>query len=93
MARQGHPEETGTVKATRAYNLPSRFVFHTVGPIVSGPLAQTHRDTLKDCYTACLDLAEEMGLSSIAFCCISTGEFRFPPEEAASIAIRTVREF
>ncbi|OHD21635.1 MAG: hypothetical protein A2Y38_04855 [Spirochaetes bacterium GWB1_59_5] len=93
MAKQGHPEGTGTVKATRAYNLPSRFVFHTVGPIVSGPLAQRHRDALKECYTACLCLAEEMGLKSIAFCCISTGEFRFPPEEAARIAIRTVRDF
>ena len=93
MERQGHPEKTGTVKATRAYNLPSRFVFHTVGPIVSGPLDQRHREALKDCYAACLDLAEEMSLSTIAFCCISTGEFRFPPEDAAAIAIDTARGF
>ncbi len=93
MAKQDHPEGTGTVRATRAYNLPSRFVFHTVGPIVSGQLTQRHRDAQRDCYTACLGLAEEMGLSTIAFCCISTGEFRFPPEEAARIAIGTVCDF
>jgi len=93
MAKQGRPERTGSAKATRAYNLPSRFVFHTVGPIVSGPLTQRHRDGLRDCYRACLGLAEEMGLSSIAFCCISTGEFQFPPEAAARIAVATVRDF
>lgn len=93
MAKQGYPEAAGTVKATSAYNLPSRFVFHTVGPIVSGSLTRHDRDTLRSCYSACLNLAEEMSLSSIAFCCISTGEFRFPPEEAARIAIGTVRDF
>lgn len=93
MERQGHAEASGNAKATRAYNLPSRYVFHTVGPIVSGPLTRRHREELRSCYASCLGLAEEMGLASLAFCCISTGEFRFPPEEAAAIAIRTVRDF
>lgn len=93
MAKQGYPEKTGTVKATRAYNLPCRFVFHTVGPIVSGPLTKRQRDQLRNCYEACLGKADEIGLSSIAFCCVSTGEFRFPPDEAATIAVGAVREF
>lgn len=93
MAKQAHPEATGMVKATNAYNLPSGYVFHTVGPIVSGPLSRRDCDTLRDCYVSCLNLAEEMGLSTIAFCCISTGEYHFPPQEATRIAIETVREF
>lgn len=93
MRRQEHPEPTGSVKVTGAYNLPSRYVFHTVGPIVAGELSRRHRDDLRNCYTSCLEAASERGLSSIAFCCVSTGEYRFPPREAAAIALRTVREF
>jgi len=89
---QGHDEPTGTAKITSAYNLPSRYVLHTVGPIVQGRLAQKHRDELASCYRSCLALAAGQGLESIAFCCISTGEFRFPKREAAEIAVRTVRE-
>lgn len=90
MCAQGHEEPTGGAKLTPAYNLPSRFVLHTVGPIVDGALTGRHREQLASCYRACLALAAREGLESVAFCCISTGEFRFPREEAAHIAVDTV---
>ena len=93
MRRQGHAEETGKAKITPAFNLPCRFVLHTVGPIVRGALTQKDRELLASCYTSCLDLAEENGLKSVAFCCISTGVFCFPPDEAAKIAVKTVEEW
>ena len=93
MERQGHPEETGTAKITQGYNLPARHVIHTVGPIVSGALTDRHRAQLASCYRSCLSLAAEHGLRSIAFCCISTGEFHFPRAAAAKIAVREVRDF
>lgn len=93
MNEQGYEEPTGRAKLTPAYNLPCRFVLHTVGPIVSGPLTKTHCGQLADCYRSCLALAAEHGLKSIAFCCISTGEFHFPQKQAAEIAVRTVTEF
>ena len=91
MDAQGHPEPTGQAKLTSAYNLPCDYVIHTVGPIVDGALTQRHRDLLASCYRACLTLAEEQRIQSIAFCCISTGVFRFPREEAAEIAVDTVK--
>lgn len=93
MAAQGHPEPTGTARLTPAYNLPCRDILHTVGPIISGPLTDADCRALASCYQSCLDLAAENGLDSVAFCCISTGEFHFPNQEAAEIAVRTVREF
>lgn len=93
MQAQGHAELTGTAKITKAYNLPSRYVLHTVGPIVSGPLTAVHRRQLASCYQSCLRLAAEHQLSSVAFCCISTGEFHFPPDQAAAIAVHTVCAF
>lgn len=93
MKKQGHDEPTGTAKITPAFNLPCRYVIHTVGPIVSGRLTETHCRQLEDCYRSCLQLASEKGLKSVAFCCISTGEFHFPQEKAAQIAIQTVTEF
>ena len=93
MERQGHPEETGTAKITQGYNLPARHVIHTVGPIVSGALTDEHRELLASCYRSCLHLAVEHGLESVAFCCISTGEFHFPNAAAAEIAVREVRAF
>lgn len=92
MKAQGHPEPAGGAKITKAYNLPCRFVLHTVGPIVSGRLSQEDCRLLASCYRSCLLLAQERGLRSIAFCCISTGEFRFPNREAAEIAVNTVRQ-
>ena len=90
MRKQGHEEATGHAKITKAYNLPCRFVLHTVGPIVRGGVTQTDRELLASCYRSCLELAAEYGLHSVAFCCISTGEFHFPNELAAQIAIQTV---
>lgn len=93
MEAQGHEEETGKAKITPAYNLPSKFVLHTVGPIILGELEEEDCRLLADCYRSCLSLAAENGLRSVAFCCISTGVFRFPPERAASIAVKTVKAF
>ncbi len=93
MQKQGHDEPTGQAKITPAYNLPCKYVIHTVGPIVGGRLTARHEELLASCYKSCLALAEEKGLGSIAFCCISTGVFRFPQRRAAEIAVRTVREY
>ena len=93
MRAQGHPEPAGRAKLTRAYNLPARYVLHTVGPIVGRWVTWKDRRELAACYRSCLALAAEHGLRSVAFCCISTGEFHFPNQEAAEIAVRTVREF
>ena len=92
MRAQGHDEPTGSAKLTKGYNLPARYVLHTVGPIITGALTDADREALASCYRACLALAEENGLRSVAFCCISTGVFRFPKKEAARIAVQTVRE-
>ncbi len=92
MARQGHEEPTGQAKITPAYNLPCKYVIHTVGPIVDGRLTPRHEEQLASCYRACLALASENGCGSIAFCCISTGVFGFPQQRAAEIAVQTVRE-
>ena len=92
MRRQGHEEPTGQAKITEGYNLPARYVLHTVGPIIEGPLTQRDRELLASCYRACMSLAAEKGLRSLAFCCISTGVFRFPKEEAAQIAVAAVRK-
>lgn len=92
MKSQGHEEPTGLAKITKAYNLPSKFVIHTVGPIVSGRLSEKHCALLESSYISCLKAAKENGCASIAFCCISTGVFGFPQKEAAQIAIRTVKE-
>ena len=91
LTAQGHPEPTGTAKLTPAYNLPCRYVLHTVGPIVRGALTERDEEALASCYRACLELARENGLRSVAFCCISTGEFHFPNRRAAEIAVQTVR--
>ena len=93
MQEQGHEEPVGSAKITPAYNLPSKYVVHTVGPIVCGALTQTHRSQLESCYSSCLNLALKSGVKSLAFCCISTGEFHFPNEEAARIAVDTVDKF
>lgn len=93
MERQGHDEPVGQAKITSAYNLPSRYVLHTVGPYIDGPLTPQDQEKLASCYYSCLTLAEEKKLQSIAFCCISTGEFHYPNEAAAQTAVRTVQAF
>lgn len=90
MRAQGHPEPTGRAKITPAYNLPCKHVIHTVGPIVDGWLTDEHRALLASSYRSCYELAKEHGLRSMAYCCVSTGVFGFPQEEAARIAIGTV---
>ncbi len=93
MEAQGYEEPTGQAKITPAYNLPSKYVIHTVGPIVEGPLTEEHCRLLASCYRSCLDIAAENGCGSIAFCCISTGVFGFPKREAAKIAVGTVKDW
>ena len=93
MKAQGYEEPTGQAKITPAYNLPCRYVIHTVGPIVGGRLTEKDCELLKSCYLSCLKIAEKNGCKSIAFCCISTGVFGFPQYEAAQIAVDTVKEY
>ena len=93
MEKQGHEEPTGQAKITPGYNLPCKYILHTVGPIVRGSLTKEHEELLASCYRSCLNLAEENGLKSIAFCCISTGVFMFPNERAAEIAVDTVKNW
>ncbi len=93
MKNQGYPEPTGMAKITPAFNLPSKYVIHTVGPIVGMKLTQGDIALLRQCYRSCLQLADQNDLQSIAFCCISTGEFHFPNLDAAKIAIQTVADY
>ena len=91
MREQGHPEPTGRAKVTPAYNLPSHHVIHTVGPISNGVVDDGMRALLASSYRSCLDAAAGADDGSIALCCISTGEFGFPAEAAAPLAVETVR--
>ena len=93
MRAQGHEEPTGKAKITPGYNLPCKYVLHTVGPIVEGRLQKKHEEQLASCYRSCLELAQQYGVQSIAFCCISTGVFMFPNKRAAEIAVQTVRQY
>ncbi len=93
MQKQGNEEPAGKAKITPAYNLPCKYVLHTVGPIVNGRLTDKHEELLASCYRSCLTLAEENGLGSVAFCCISTGVFGFPQRRAAEIAVQTIRDY
>lgn len=93
MRRQGHEEETGRAKITPAFNLPCSYVVHTVGPIVQGQLTKEDAALLASCYRSCLELADKHHLKNIAFCCISTGEFHFPNDKAAQIAIQTAKDY
>ena len=94
MMKQGHPETTGKAKITAGFNLPARYVIHTVEPIIpDGEPTREQCAQLASCYHECLQLAERNGLESIAFCCISTGVFRFPNQLAAEIAVREVKSF
>lgn len=94
MNNKGHDEPTGEAVLTPAFNLPAKYVIHTVGQIVYGD-RPTDEDCrlLASCYRSCLEAAESHRLESIAFCCISTGEFRFPNREAAVIALATVDSY
>lgn len=93
MRRQGHEEPTGQAKITSGYNLPAKYILHTVGPTIQGEVTREDEGLLASCYRECLRLAAENGVKSIAFCCLSTGVFRFPQQRAAEIATGTVKEF
>ena len=93
MEKQGQEEKTGRAKITPAFNLPCRYILHTVGPIIGGRLTEEDKRLLVSCYRSCLELAEKHGVRSIAFCCISTGEFHFPNDKAAELAVRAVKEY
>jgi len=95
MKKQGHQEKIGTAKITNAYNLPCRYVIHTVGPAIPNGLKpnDNERKELTSCYKSCLELADIRKLKSIAFCSISTGVFNFPKDDASKIAIKTVKEY
>ena len=93
MEKQGYEEPTGRAKITPAFNLPCKYVLHTVGPIIQGHLTKRHEELLASCYRSCLELADENDVKSMAFCCISTGVSMFPNERAAEIAVQTVRDY
>ena len=93
MTKQGHEEETGKAKITSGYNLPAKYILHTVGPIIQWEVTKEDEDLLASCYRECLKLAAATGVESIAFCCLSTGVFRFPQQRAAEIATETVKQF
>ena len=93
MKLQNREEETGKAKITSAFNLPCKYVLHTVGPIVRGRLCKEDEEKLASCYRSCLELAEQSGVKSIAFCCISTGVFMFPNKRAAELAVQTVKQY
>lgn len=90
---QGCEEPVGKAKLTKGYNLPAKHVIHTVGPVVGQEVTQKQKDELRSCYKSCLKLAEKSGLKSIAFCCISTGEFHFPNKLAAEIAVEEIDRY
>ncbi|XP_068865118.1 ADP-ribose glycohydrolase MACROD2 isoform X3 [Aphelocoma coerulescens] len=85
--------ETGQAKITCGYDLPAKYVIHTVGPIARGHLTDTHKENLASCYKSSLKLAKENNIRSIAFPCISTGIYGFPNEPAAIIALNTIKEW
>ena len=93
MKKIGQYEETGKARISKGYYLPSDYVIHTVGPYVNGPLTEKHKELLRNSYKSILQLAKENNIKSLAFCCISTGVFNFPNEDAANIAIKTVVDF
>lgn len=93
MRRQGYEEPTGNAKITPAFNLPSKYILHTVGPIIHGPVRKRDCDELASCYRSCLELAVSQGIRRIAFPSISTGVYHFPVKEAAQIAVDTARQF
>lgn len=88
---KGRIEPRGTVRVTKAYNLPSKYIFHTVGPVIFKEATKQDEKDLENCYLSCLEKAREMGLHTLAFCCLSTGVYAFPKKEACRIAVRTVR--
>ena len=90
---RGYEQPTAVPMLTDAYNLPAKKVVHIVGPIVQLRLTPELEQDLADCYNNTLDICAENGLKSVAFCCISTGVFRFPADRAAELAVETVKRW
>lgn len=93
MKEQGEDESSGKAKITNAYNLPSKYILHTVGPIVSGIPTKEDELDLYNCYISCLKLADSYRLKSIVFCSISTGIYGFPIKKASKVAVKAVKEY
>ncbi|WP_184284707.1 protein-ADP-ribose hydrolase [Jeotgalicoccus coquinae] len=94
MNKQGRKEAVGRAKITSAYNLPSDYIIHTVGPVVQDSrVSLMKQDLLSKCYRSCLELADKNNIQSIAFCSISTGVFGYPKKEAAAVAAETVKKY
>ncbi len=93
MSKQNKDEENGKCKVTKGYSLFSKYIFHTVGPIVNKKITNSNRNDLISCYKSCLEKANEMKLESIVFPCISTGIYGFDKFEASLIAINTCKEY
>lgn len=85
--------QTGKVFITKAYNLPSKYIIHTVGPIIYENVTEKEISELKNCYINSLKIAKEKNIKVIAFPCISTGEFRFPKDLASKVAVETIKEY
>lgn len=91
---QGSQLPNGEGVVTSAYNLPSKFIFHTVGPMVRGGYpSERHQADLRRCYRSCLEKAVELDIETLAFCCLSTGLYGYPKDLAARVAVATVREW
>ena len=93
ITKQGYPEPTGQAKITPGFNLPSKYIIHTVGPIVQGRLTKENERLLASCYRSILELADQNDIKTLALCCISTGVFMFPNQRAAETAVKTVEEW
>ena len=93
MQEKDYILQTGEAIITKGYNLPAKYVIHTVGPIIYSEVTQKEEVQLVNCYTHSLELAIENGIRTIAFPCISTGEFRFPKDKASKLAILAVNAF
>jgi len=93
MSRQGHEEENGKVKVTQGYNLPSAWIFHTVGPQVRGSVTSQDEEDLRSCYLSCLKEADRRNVKSLVFPCLSTGLFDYPIEPASLLAVMTVKNY
>lgn len=93
MTKQGRPEPNGRAKLTKGYNLPASYIIHTVGPIIYDRVSYHDKIDLMNCYKSSLKLALDSGFKTIAFCCISTGTFKFPRDLASKIAVKTVGDW
>lgn len=93
MKTQDFHEDAGKAKITKGYNLPSKYIIHTVGPLINLKPTKKDEDTLRNCYLSCLKLAHKENLNNLVFCTISTGSFRFPIAGACEIALDTTTKF